>query len=161
MYITCYPMYVPNVCRCVIQCIYPTYIDMLPNVYTQRIYSYSTMYILNVYWDVVQCIYSMYIDMLSNVYTQRIYAYSTMYILNVYIHMLSNVYAQRILTCYPMYIHNVYIYVTQCIWSYTLCTQDMYIWLHLIIHWVAPLYTLGDVSYTLGNIHVTQCIYVT
>ena len=82
--------------------------------------------------------------------------------------MLPNVYTECTCSSYRMYIHNVYTCVTQCITcvtqcilKYTLCDKLIYISLHIVIHWVTCQYTFCDIAYTLGNIHVTECIYLT
>ena len=112
-------MYIPNVYRNALQCIYPMYIGMHYNVYTQCIYECTIMYIPNVYRNALQCIYPMYIGMHYNVYTflgktvtQCIYICHPMYIqytlgiyigLHPYIHWVAR------------HIHWVAFFVTQCI----------------------------------------------
>ena len=127
-------MYIPNVYRIALQCIYPMYIRMHYNVYA----CCTTMYIHNVYTDTLQCIHPISIVDIRWVTPAYTLGCTPLYIV---LHFVSH----NVYIFYVNMLPNVYTFVTQCIfnihWVYTLgCIriyiglQDIYIVLRFLSH---------------------------
>ena len=133
-------MYIHNVYRNVLQCIYTMYIGMHYNVYTQCIYLMHC----NVYTDTLQCTLPIYIadtHWVTFSYTLGDKPYTLCYIFCHTMYIDKNV-----TQCIYVQMHyNVY---TQCISDATQCISyhvhsgkgGTYIWLQPIYIWLQPIY---------------------
>ena len=147
-------MYIPNVYRHALQCIYPMYIRMHCNVYTQCIYECTAMYMFfyvnllpNVYKFVTQCIFNIHW-----VYTLGcIRIYIGLQDIYIVLHFLShNVYSKK---CYTMYIRqNALQCISAMLPNVYKMQHNVYGTLYIQGRAQRGVYTLGCILYTFGCI---------